>query len=73
MDAAAKQSIQAGVQWIAACAERLGDRWGRLAPDQLVETASRLWCDEVYRAMDPCQAAEQWLHPVSRTGESAPF
>lgn len=51
-------------KWIAACAERLHERWQTVEPGQLEEVAVVIWQDANLRAMEPAAAATRWLVPV---------
>lgn len=52
-------------QWIAACAERLHERWQTVAPAQLEEVAMDIWRDAQLRSMAPSDAAALWLRPIT--------
>lgn len=54
-------------KWIAACAERLHERWRTLEAAQLEEVAVGIWQDARLRTMEPAEAAAVWLLPVSYT------
>lgn len=52
-------------QWIARCAERLGDRWRTVGPAELEEVAVVIWQDAELRDLPPDEAASRWLRPVT--------
>lgn len=54
-------------KWIAACAERLHERWQTVEAGQLEEVAVGIWQDEGLRALPPSTAAEVWLTPINGT------
>ena len=47
--------------WIAACSHRLQRQWRTVDPDTLEDVASELWGDERLLALDPVEAAAEWL------------
>lgn len=51
-------------QWIARCAERLGERWRTVPAGELEAAAVEIWRDVDLRALPPDQAAARWLAPV---------
>ena len=51
-------------KWIAACAERLHERWQTVEAGQLEEVAVVIWQDASLRAMEPAEAASAWLAPI---------
>ena len=51
--------------WIAACAHRLQQQWRTVDPEQLEEVAGDLWRDARLRSMEPGDAAQAWLRPLS--------
>lgn len=53
-------------EWIAQCADRLHDHWVTVHPAQLQEVAVDIWKNDVFRAMEPVEAAVLWLTPVSQ-------
>jgi hypothetical protein len=52
-------------RWIAACAERLHERWHTVDEGQLEEVAVGLWQDTRLRSMEPAEAAAVWLLPLA--------
>lgn len=58
-------------KWIAACAERLHERWQTVEPGQLEEVAVVIWQDADLRAMAPAEAAASWLKPISLPVEAS--
>jgi hypothetical protein len=53
--------------WIAACAHRLQQQWHTVDPLELEDVARDLWRDERLRAMQPDEAAVDWLKPITET------
>jgi hypothetical protein len=58
-------------QWISKCAERLHERWQTVEPGQLEEVAVGIWQDAKLRAMEPTEAAQIWLQPISNPRSEA--
>jgi hypothetical protein len=58
-------------KWIAACAERLHERWRTLEAAQLEEVAVGIWQDAQLRTMAPAEAAAVWLLPVGSSALKA--
>lgn len=56
-------------KWIAACAQRLHERWHTVDTGQLEEVAMGIWQDARLRSMEPAAAAALWLLPVSEVSE----
>lgn len=56
-------------KWIAACAERLHERWHTVEAAQLEEVAVGIWQDARLRTMEPAEAAAVWLLPVGQHTE----
>lgn len=54
--------------WIAACAQRLQQQWRTVDPLDLEEVARDLWRDARLQAMQPDEAAVDWLKPISEIG-----
>jgi len=54
--------------WIAACAHRLQQQWHTVDPLDLEDVARDLWRDARLRAMQPDEAAVDWLKPISELG-----
>lgn len=54
-------------KWIAACAQRLHERWHTVDAGQLEEVAVGIWQDARLRTMEPAEAAALWLLPVALT------
>ena len=52
-------------QWIARCAERLGERWRTVEASQLEEVAVEIWSDDSLRELPPEEATARWLSPVA--------
>ncbi len=52
-------------KWIAACAQRLHERWHTVDEGQLEEVAVGIWQDVRLRSMEPAEAAALWLLPVA--------
>lgn len=52
-------------KWIAACAQRLHERWHTVDEGQLEEVAVGIWQDARLRSMEPAEAAALWLLPVA--------
>lgn len=52
-------------KWIAACAQRLHERWHTVDAGQLDEVAVGIWQDDHLRTMEPAKAAALWLLPVA--------
>jgi len=52
-------------QWIAACAQRLGQRWSTVSQADRGEAAALIWADPALRGMAPADAAAQWLIPIT--------
>lgn len=52
-------------KWIAACVERLHERWQTVEPGQLEEVAVVIWQDANLRAMEPKEAANVWLQLIA--------
>ena len=52
-------------QWINQCAEKLQERWRTVETTQLEEVAVVIWQDAHLRAMEPHEAAKEWLTPIS--------
>ncbi len=48
-------------QWEERCARRLQQQWPGVGRDDLLHVAESLWAEEKWRAMDPAEAAVQWL------------
>jgi hypothetical protein len=46
--------------WVLRCSDRLRARW-RVEADERDEIAAELWSDERWRAMEPEDAAAEWL------------
>jgi hypothetical protein len=57
--------------WIAACAHRLQQQWHTIDPLELEDVARDLWRDERLRAMQPDEAAMDWLKPISEVSSRA--
>jgi hypothetical protein len=55
------------VQWVAACAHRLRDRWPHADPTIVEELAADLWMNPALRPLPPTDAAEAWLQPIGAT------
>lgn len=55
-------------QWIARCAERLGQRWRTVPAAELEEAAICVWQVEALRNMEPEAAAAAWLAPLGEGG-----
>jgi hypothetical protein len=51
-------------QWIAKCAERLGQRWRTVPVSELEAAAVEVWHDAALRELAPEEAAARWLAPV---------
>lgn len=51
-------------QWIEQCAQRLHERWHRVAPQELEDAALDIWLDDRLRHMPPAEAAAEWLSPL---------
>ena len=51
--------------WIAACAHQLQQRWRTADPKELEAVAEGLYRDAALRPLGPCEAAVEWLKPVS--------
>jgi hypothetical protein len=51
-------------QWIARCAERLGQRWRTVPVSELEEAAICVWQTEALRNMEPEAVAAAWLAPL---------
>jgi hypothetical protein len=48
-------------EWKVRCSARLHAQWPRLGREQRDEVAGDLWSDPRWRAMEPEQAAAEWL------------
>lgn len=51
-------------QWIARCAQRLGERWRTVPLWELEAAAVEVWRDQRLRELPPDEAASRWLSPV---------
>ena len=54
--------------WIAACAHELAKRWRTVDPRELETVALELAHDRDLRAMQPAEAAAEWLRPIANKG-----
>lgn len=52
-------------QWIARCAERLGEHWRTVPASELEEVAVDIWRDAELRRLPPDDAAARWLSPIT--------
>ena len=48
-------------EWIARCSARLHAQWPTLDRETRDEVAGELWAQERWRALEPEQAAVEWL------------
>jgi hypothetical protein len=54
------QQLQAS-EWIDQCSKRLQDHWRTVDPVQLDDVAIGLWSEPRWRALQPEDAAVEWL------------
>ncbi len=52
-------------EWIAIASHRLSHRWHHVDAAQLDEVAADLYRNDAWRRLDPTDAAEAWLSPLS--------
>ena len=52
-------------EWITHVSDCLQERWKTIDPARLDDLAADLWRDEALRAMEPREAADEWLRPVN--------
>jgi hypothetical protein len=52
-------------EWVAVASHRLSHRWHHVDAAQLEEVAAELYRDEMLRRLEPTDAAEAWLSPLS--------
>ncbi len=52
-------------EWIAIASHRLSHRWSHVDATQLDEVAAELYRDATLRLLEPTEAAESWLAPLT--------
>lgn len=57
-------------QWIAKCAQRLGERWRTVPVSELEGAAVEVWRDAKLRQLSPEEAAAHWLSPLQERASS---